>query len=681
MCACLGCKKNPSGSGQALPLYYTSSVDGSQQPFGLYVPGGYDGAVPCPVVFHAHGYGGSATASFGTFRPGFADEHGWLLVNLHGRRITFYDGPGEADMRDVLAYLEANYNVDRSRLFFEGSSMGATGAFRLGARTGLFTGVAGADGWTDFRLWHRHWYAPASPDEWEVHPSRYHPLLSASPLFYPEMFERTSLFLITDLGDATVWPENGVKLHDRLLDLGITHQYKETPGGHGSGYSESEIYEYFASLPLRDWTKARLKCRFLQHGRDGWLEIRRFREWGLWATANGDLSFLPPGAPEGPPRIAITLDVDNASRLALYLRGAGLVSGSLIFATVNGVSASLGVVGNDPYSPDLVLDLTWTSGIVSGVSEGSLEEYPPVGALVKRPEQEGPLSQAFCGNIILVYGTSHANPSVNLANQDEANLFLTMWQADMDGDIVVKTDAEVTAGDLAVNNLVLFGTEDSNSVIYDILNAPGRPFNPPFSVEEGDVAVGSSTFTGAEYGVFLCYPNPLAPDRMVVISHQTIDNWFHTFEALPWYYPDYVVFDTTAPLRASVNTPIYPADAFVLAGWFDENWDLGPSYLVEFPDATGGVVTHTAGSDPEAVLKVLVTDAETGTAVTGLSAAEFRAYIDGDERVVTAFSELGGGEYQFSVGIDTLEVAGYYIEVVAEDATATGSGYLRLVMQ
>lgn len=399
-----GCRGGsaPPAPGQASLQYYTSSVDGSSQPFGLYVPAGYDDSRAHPVVFYGHGYGGSATATFESVKRDFADQYGWLLVNLHGRRISFYDGPGEADVRDVLEWLDANYSVDHSRLFFEGLSMGASGAFRLGARSGLFAGAAGADGWTDFRLWHRHWYAPAPPDEWEVHPVRFHALLAASPLFYAECFERTPLFLIVDSLDTTVWPENGQKLHRRLDELGLAHQYTENNGGHGAGYSASAIYNFFASLPPRDWTQARVKCRLLQHGRDRWLSVQRFRRWGTWAAASGSIQPLPYS--DGPPRLRVALTVDNVNSVALYLAAERGIAGALVLTSVNGVTGPAAVVGTDAAQPDLVLDIAWSGGAVSSVSEGSLPLYPPAGPLMKRPQQEGPVSQALCGNMMLVYG-------------------------------------------------------------------------------------------------------------------------------------------------------------------------------------------------------------------------------------------------------------------------------------
>jgi len=656
--------------------YYVSSVDGSNQPYGLYTPANFNPGAPHAVVFFGHGYGGSASATFSQYQKDFADAHGWLLVNLHGRKILFYDGPAEVEVDDVLADLETTCAVDRRRLFFEGSSMGATGAFRLGARQpGKWAGVAGCDGWTDFREWHRHWYAPAVPDEWEVYPSRFHLLEAASPLFYAENFARTPLYLVVDSGDSTVLPENGIKLHNRLIDLGINHDYELNAGGHCASYNKTKIYDFFASLGPVTYDHVQVKTRRLWHARDGWLAVTKFERWGRWAQASGDVSELFPF----PLWLGVNCEVENVSQLAIYLAATGENPGTDFSLKVNGCDGGDFEVGNDPTLPDAVVDIAWSGGaVVSVTPRAGIDPFPPTGVLRKRPEQEGPICQALCRNIIAAYGTTHADPLVNQANLDEANLFASIWASDVSGSLTVIADTAVTAGDIAEHNLVLFGTEDSNMIIYDMYHDTGRAFTPPITIVEDDIHAGASEFAGSQYGAFFCYPNPLAPDRMVVISHRTIKNWFFDFEALGWYYPDYVIFDTTATLRLGVNGYDYPVDAFVLAGYYDANWDFSPYYDVSI---TTDSLTYSYGSDTKSIVTATVTDSATGTPVTGLTQSAFTASVDGLETSVTNWTDAGAGVYTFEVSIANLAVTAYYISVQVEANGKYGETWARIVIQ
>jgi len=78
----------------------------------------------------------------------------------------------------------------------------------------------------------------------------------------------------------------------------------------------------------------------------------------------------------------------------------------------------------------------------------------------------------------------------------------------------------------------------------------------------------------------------MPPTRYVVVSRgylsSDIDPSVYTawnvgkdLEALPFYWPDYVVWDARSEPAPTVQTPLkYLPDAFLDAGFFDENWQL-----------------------------------------------------------------------------------------------------------
>ena len=494
-------------------------------------------------------------------------------------------------------------------------------------------------------------------------------------MFYAENFARTPLYLVVDSGDTTVLPENGIKLHNRLLDLGISHNYELNSGGHCATYDKTKIYDFFATLGPVTYDHVQVKTRRLWHARDGWLAITKFDRWGRWAQASGDVTWQFPF----PFMLDVSCQVENASQLAIYLKSAGRDSGTLFELRVNGVNAGSFVVGSDPLRPDAVVDISWSNGTVASVTpRAGIEPFPPSGTLHKRPEQEGPICQALCNNIIAVYGTTHADPLVNQANRDEASFFASIWASDVSGLLTVVADTAVTASDITTHNLVLFGTEDSNKVIYDMYHDAGRAFTPPITIVEDDIHAGTREYAGSQYGAFFCYPNPLAPERMVVISHRTIKNWFFDFEALGWYYPDYVIFDTTATLRLGVNGYDYPVDAFVLAGYYDANWDFSPYYDISI--ATDSL-TYSYGSDTKSIVTATVKDSAAGTPVTGLTQSAFTASIDGLETPVANWTDTGGGVYIFEASIANLAVTAYYISVQVEANGKYGEAWTRIVIQ
>jgi len=81
-------------------------------------------------------------------------------------------------------------------------------------------------------------------------------------------------------------------------------------------------------------------------------------------------------------------------------------------------------------------------------------------------------------------------------------------------------------------------------------------------------------------------PNPLHPDRYVVIArgylHSDIDPKKYgvgrvgkDIEALPFYWPDYVVYDQSRRPSDTVQAPLrYLPESWLDAGFFDDHWRL-----------------------------------------------------------------------------------------------------------
>ena len=174
-----------SGDGLAQVIGYVSSLDQSVQQYGIYLP-----AAPAPspagypAILHMHGYGWSVSAGFSDFQKRWAEDHGWVLINLNARGPQFYEGVGDVETRNVVRDAHERFGVDLGRLFLTGGSMGGTGAYRMGMRyPDLFAAVVGVDGWSDYREWHYHWYARTDQHS-DIEEFR-RPLLEAiSPLYW-----------------------------------------------------------------------------------------------------------------------------------------------------------------------------------------------------------------------------------------------------------------------------------------------------------------------------------------------------------------------------------------------------------------------------------------------------------------------------------------------------------------
>jgi len=103
----------------------------------------------------------------------------------------------------------------------------------------------------------------------------------------------------------------------------------------------------------------------------------------------------------------------------------------------------------------------------------------------------------------------------------------------------------------------------------------------PIRIWRNRIVAGANVYEGSNYGLYMVFPNPLNPERYVVISHGTIPGWAATdVTFLPLGWPDYVVFDMNIVPRQAHASPFgdeqmfYHPDAWVEAGYFDQYWRL-----------------------------------------------------------------------------------------------------------
>ena len=128
----------------------------------------------------------------------------------------------------------------------------------------------------------------------------------------------------------------------------------------------------------------------------------------------------------------------------------------------------------------------------------------------------------------------------------------------MRGDVRKKALSEVTAADIAAHNLILFGDPSNNTMIARIVK------KLPITWQKDDIVAGTKRFSAAGHTLVMIYPNPLNPNKYVVL------NSGHTFgekdlkgtNAL--LYPrwgDYAIIEKkTGEVK--------------LSGLFDEHWRL-----------------------------------------------------------------------------------------------------------
>ena len=564
-----------SSFGQALApgemalVDYISKIDNSTHQYAVYVPSSYDPsrAKAFPLIIEGDGYGGVANADF--YAP-YLEPLNAIFVDYDGRHTLQYDGVAQQDLFQVIDELQQQYNIDPTRVYFEGHSQGSTGAMRIGFRyPDKFAAVAGGAGFLDYNEWYERWYAagPAgrmgttfSGPEWR------RPLLEESSVVdLAENAKHLPAYFTAGTRDSFNRPFGARNLDARLTDLGYNHTFEEYNADHTAGYNWFKAMDYFLANDYQIdpyVPDVRYKTNQLKYNEAYWTRIDRLGKHLEWAEIQTNMD-------ASQNRIDVT--VDNITQYTLklsdqLLQANGLNPQQPVTVYTNGVLSYTGSAAPVTLYASLGQDQT-----VNGWS--TTNTLP--GGLVKTHNIEGPIGHAFESPFKLLYGTGY---------EHEAGVFVRDWNnpLGMSGNVSAMSVSAADAQMIANNNLILFGTTNTNGILNQITYDKSLPFNLPIEVTDQTITLGQHVYSTADYGVFLIYPNPLSPGKYVVVSEGTFldSNLGWDMETLPWAWPDYVVFDKNFvydPLTMeNVQGFPFPPSFFVEAGYFDNNWQLAP---------------------------------------------------------------------------------------------------------
>ncbi len=484
---------------------YHSRVDGSIQPYGLSIPASYDPSHPVRLDIFLHGRNGKLTeatflAAQESGKPA-PPEQSFIQLDVYGRGNNSYFWAGETDVFEALESVRAHYNIDPERIVLRGFSMGGTGTWELGLHhPSLWAAVECGAGYSETRDIVRD---TVEDPRWKAALTIHNPILCVRNM--------VNVPMVVYAGELDPLRKFMVRVQEELGKLALEPKelrVKFLVGpqtGHRFNPESKKESDAFIdrSLPRRVPEHFRFVCYTPRYG----------SVWDFHVDTLEDL--YRPALLEG------TIDritTNNVAVLTLDRPRAITIDGQRLqgaaFERKNG---------------------RWKTGISPG--------------LRKRAGQQGPIDDAFQEAFLCVRPATGDDTVLEAFRREFAKF--------MRGDVRVKKPAEVTARDIADFDLVLFGEPWTNPLIARVL--PKLPVR--WSKERIEIA--GKTYPAAGRHVALIYPNPLNPNRYVVLNS---GNTFHGPEGYTqssWFlYPrlgDYAVVNNDSGLP----------DTF---GYFDKNW-------------------------------------------------------------------------------------------------------------
>lgn len=215
-------------------------------------------------------------------------------------------------------------------------------------------------------------------------------------------------------------------------------------------------------------------------------------------------------------------------------------------------------------------DLSWGARFRLG-ADGEWELVspiePPSKELRKQHGLQGPIDDAFMGPFLFVKPSATGRyPEVDKWADAEFNRAVREWHRQMRGDARVKTSEELKPEDIENYHLILWGDPQSNPTLARVAD------KLPIAWNADHVVVGDRKFDAKTHAPVLIYPNPLNPEKYVVLNssftYREYD-YLNNARQVP-KLPDWTIIDLTTPPNSRWPGKIAAAD------FFGEKWELKP---------------------------------------------------------------------------------------------------------
>ena len=522
---------------------YRSGIDGSVQPYGLVVPPDFKPGEdkPRPLHFWFHGRGEKLTEldfiagrqkDAGQFVP-----EGAIVCHLYGRYCCANHFAGESDLWETLADIRKHYNIDAQRIVIRGFSMGGAACWHFAfhhpgewaaAAPGagfaeteeFFSRTLYAEGatpppWYERQLW--RWYdativarnvagMPVIAYSGEIDGQKQ----AADIMLRYAAQEKHAFTHIIGPDVPHKYHPDAIPVINKAVDVALVKGLDPLP-------KTVSYTTYSLIYPKRAWV-ALLGMEKSWERAD--IDAKIEKETLTVTTKNISALRLSPGLAAFPPKTTPKLVIDGTTL---------------------------------PF-PDGLAILRKTGGKWAAGAE------PTEG---KRPGMCGPVDHAFMSSFLHVRPTGQPlNAKIGAWAKSELEHATWSWRRVFRGDAPVKDDTAISDDDIKNNNLILWGDSQSNAVLKKIVD------KLPILWDKDQLNFGTYRLDPSRYAPILIFPNPLNPQKYVVL------NSGHTFREFALLnnsdqtpkLPDWALVDISVPADAKWPGLIYDA------GFFNESW-------------------------------------------------------------------------------------------------------------
>ena len=537
---------------------FRSELDGSAQPYGLVIPSNYraggDSSVRLDIWFHGRGETLSETNFIDKQSKvvGYYAPQNTIVLHPYGRYSNAFKFAGEIDVLEALEHVKANYRIDNDLVSVRGFSMGGAGC------------------WQFAQLYADRWFAANPGAGFSETPEflKSFQKETLNPYWWEEKLWRwydtddnavnlAHVPLIAYSGENDIQKQAADVMEAALAKEGIdlVHIIGPKTGHRIHPDSQKIIKSKMASLARVGNDKLPLTVNKVTH------TLKYNRQY--WLTITGMAEHWEPARVKAEIRgNQIEITATDVTGLKFDM-GAGLAP----FSGMQEVSIEINK--QTIAAPKTKSDRSWQFEI--HLADGKWHAGPLTqDGLQKQHGLQGPIDDAFLSSFLMVTPTGKPiNEAIGNWTTSEQARAIKHWRQHFRGHARVKADTEISEADIANHNLVLWGDFSSNKVIGEILA------RLPLNWSAQGVSIGETVFDAKSHAPILIYPNPLNPEKYIVInSGFTYREYAYLNNArqVPML-PDWAIVDVVnkpKPNDSIYRFPGIPKDA----NFFDENWNV-----------------------------------------------------------------------------------------------------------
>jgi len=508
-------------------LSFHSLVDGTDQPYGLYLPPDFDENKAYPLVVMLHGAGSNHRLAlrrvFGRsnagnendvdaslYFPAWEDVQ-YMVATPLARGTMGYQGIAEKDVWDMIADVKRRFKTDENRTYLTGLSMGGGGT--------LWIGLTRPDFWAAIAP-----VCPAPPEGTELY------LPNAAHL--PARFFQGDADPVVPTASVNKWVE-GFKA------TGTHVEYDVYPGvRHDSwvnAYANGQIFKWFDGYKRDpDPKKVVFATGQMKYNRSFWVEILALSP-GKTGRITAEI--------KGPNSVEVVAENVEGFRIE---PSAHLKAGTDVNLTVNGKKLTLKAFKG-------------TEAVLVQGNQVSVTHTPD---FTRTRRQAGPMTEITSDRHIYVYGTLDSpdrEETDRRRKMAEAAADWSYYRGEFLGRVMVfprvLADRELTPNDYDNSNLVLFGTDKTNAAIARY--APKLPFQ-----------------LSADTSQLLAFIYPT--EKNLVLINTGMPYWQLADAVKGEPHVRILRNPSRAALLSGYGDWVYYRNGKVISGWFGNRWEVRP---------------------------------------------------------------------------------------------------------